>query len=266
MTSFDAVVYGVVQGVTEYLPISSSAHLILLPRVLGVEDPGLAFDVFLHLGTLLATVGFFWRDWWAILFPRGSVGASDGQTGLSFKLIVVATVPALVAGALLHHLAETIFRSPYVLIGTLALGGILLAVVDRKCSSVRSLRSITYKDAFWVGCFQCLALVPGMSRSGSTMMGARFLGFERSDAARFSFLISGPVTAAAVVFELRKFGALVDSIGDVWVLIIAFATSLIAGVLTIRWLLGVVRKIGFDIFMIYRVLLAGVLAIWLFRS
>ena len=271
MTYFEALLYGLVQGVAEFLPISSSAHLILLPKFLGTQDPGLTFDVFLHLGTLLAILIYFWRDW-AVVFsslpylgaclPRGIQDLSKKQkkagATLDWRPIVLATLPALVAGALLHTWVKTIFRGPMVIASTLILGGVVLFIVDYFLPKQRRLKDLTLKDALWVGLAQCVALVPGVSRSGATITGGRLLGFDRSDAARFSFLISGPVTAAAVVFELKDFDQLLNGSVGLGPLTVAFVSSFGFGLLAIGGLLQLLKRFGYFSFALYRVLLAVV--------
>lgn len=272
MTTFEALLYGAVQGVTEYLPISSSAHLILLPRFLGTQDPGLTFDVFLHLGTLCATLGYFWKDWWSVLkdlswsklvhFKKSQVRSLDAHAPL-FILIAVATVPALLMGALLHTAIETVLRGNGVLMTTLTLGGLALWGLDRYRPEQRGMSQLTLRDAVGIGLFQCLALVPGMSRSGSTMMGARLLGLDRESAARFSFLISAPITAAALIFELRKFDQLLESQVSVGILLIALASSFLFGVAAIGGLLKIVKRFGYGSFAIYRAGLAAMIGYFL---
>ena len=260
MDLFHAFLYGAVQGVTEYLPISSSAHLILLPRFLGQEDPGLAFDVFLHVGTLLATLGYFWRDWWAVL--KG-VPRKEGWTtfqGASLGNLLLATFPALLAGAALHSLVETVFRGNQVLVITLPLFGFLLFWVDRMFPLRRGVGEMRWKDALWVGLFQCLALVPGVSRSGSTMTAGRILGLTRESAARFSFLLSAPITAAAVVFELRKWEELFQGQVGWAALLMAGVSSFVFAWLAIGGLLKLLRRFGYLSFFVYRAGLA--LVIW----
>jgi undecaprenyl-diphosphatase len=282
VTYLEALLYGAVQGITEYLPISSSAHLILLPKFLGTEDPGLTFDVFLHLGTFLATVSYFWRDWLGVLRTLPFVGARVGWIGggqasvgtgsvadetagplggssqptVSWQPIALATVPALIAGALLHDWVETVFRGSEVLVVTLVVGGLVLWASDHFLPRTRELRELTLRDALWVGVAQCCALVPGVSRSGSTITGGRLLGFTRESSARFSFLISAPITGAALAFELRNWSELVNgSVG--WdTLLIAFVSSLVFGWLTIDSLLKLLRRFGYLSFAIYRVALA----------
>lgn len=252
MSLTEAFLYGLVQGLTEYLPISSSAHLILFPRFLGVEDPGLTFDVFLHAGTLLSTMVYFWKDWKALLL---------GRNPKLFRLIVLATLPALLAGALLHHWVETILRGTSVLVWTLSLGGLLLFWVDHKKPQTRTLETATWKDALGIGIAQCLALIPGVSRSGATITGGRFLGFDRASAARFSFLISAPITGAAVTFELRNYQDLIHSHVGLFPLIVAGLSAFLSGIVAIGGLLRLVKKFSYLTFALYRIALACVIAI-----
>jgi undecaprenyl-diphosphatase len=259
MTLLQALLYGAVQGVTEYLPISSSAHLILLPRFMGIHEPGLAFDVFLHVGTLFATLGYFWRDWMSILggVRQPSAFLREPARGARWKSIAIATVPALVAGLLLKRWIETVFRGNGVLMVTLALGGILLYAFDRLMPRGKRLESMSPRDSLIVGLTQCLALVPGMSRSGSTMMGGRWLGLDRADAARFSFLMSAPVTAAAIVLKVPDLEIGAIGLGP---LLVAGFSSFFFGVLAIGGLLRMLRRFGYFSFAVYRVALA--ITIW----
>lgn len=245
MGILEAILYGAVQGLTEYLPISSSAHLILLPHFLGETDPGLAFDVFLHLGTLLATLLYFRSDWLAVLKGR-----------VSWKPIALATLPALGMGALLHHAVESIFRGTGVLVFTLSLGGLILYLADRLCGRSRDLSVLTWRDAIWIGVAQCFALVPGVSRSGSTITAGRLLGFDRAAAARFSFLISAPVTGAAVLFEIRKWSELAGGPVGIPALVAAGIAAFVFGWIAIGGLLRMLRRFGYLSFAIYRVVLA----------
>ena len=265
MTYFEAFLYGAVQGVTEYLPISSSAHLILLPKFLGTKDPGLTFDVFLHLGTLMSTLLYFWSDWRKIIAGVPGIGPAFGKPGkkgetLPWTYIVIGTIPALVAGAGLHHWVETAFRGNAVLVTTLVVGGLALLAADQFVPAKRTLGQAKLKDAVWIGLAQCLALIPGMSRSGSTMMGGRLLGFDRASAARFSFLLSAPVTAAALVFELRNWGEVTSSGVGSGQLALAGLSSFVFGCLAIGGLLRLIRRFGYLSFAVYRVLLA--VTIW----
>lgn len=259
MGYLEALLYGFVQGITEYLPVSSSAHLILLPRFLEIEDPGLAFDVFLHLGTLFATLIYFRSDWIELLHPKKMALNFRKTYGVSLITIAIATLPALLFGALLHSKIETVFRGVGVIVFTQIIGGVLLYVVDRFCERKKSIGEMNLKNALLVGLFQCLSLVPGMSRSGSTMTGGRFLGFDRQAAARFSFLMSAPITAAAIGYELLKNGAaLFEGTISLGVLLTAAFSTFVFGWLAIDFLLKWLGRASFLAFTIYRVGLAAV--------
>lgn len=246
MQIWESILYGFVQGVSEYLPISSSAHLILLPHFLGHEDPGLAFDVFLHLGTLGATLTYFWREW-LVLLKNPKVEAPP---------IILATIPALVVGAALHHWIKTALRGTEIISFALAIGGILLFAVDRFSRGMDSDRGISLKKAFLIGVAQCMALIPGMSRSGSTIIGGRLLGLSREASARFSFMISAPVVAAALVFELKDFREMTVGLNDPAILVAGGVSSFVFGMLSIGGLLALLRRVSFLGFAIYRIALA----------
>ncbi len=254
MSLLEAILYGLVQGITEYLPISSSAHLVLLPKFLGTQDPGLTFDVFLHIGTLAATVLYFRGDWVAMI-KRNSWNFHE----VNLFTIGVATFPALAVGALLHSQIETVFRGTAVVASALAVGGLALFALDKWMPASRSLGEFRFRDALVVGFVQCLALVPGVSRSGSTIMAGRLLKFDRVSAARFSFLISAPVTAAAIAYEMLKWRELVESTVGVSALIAATISSFVFGWLAIDFLLKLVKRFSFFGFAVYRVVLAVVI-------
>lgn len=263
MSYFEAFLYGAIQGLTEYLPVSSSAHLILLPKFLGTQDPGLSFDVFLHLGTLVATLVYFRREWMALI--QSVLRNSWAGQGNSFLNLVLVTTPAVIAGLLFRHVIESSLRSNLIQASALVVGGVVLWLADRysKNQSVGiNLLNVTPIRAFYVGCFQVLALIPGMSRSGSTMMGGRVLGLNRETAAKFSFLASTPITAAALAHESMKW---IQSLSDpsspqipvdTLNLIIGVVTSFVFGWLAIDRLLKFVGRAGFGVFAVYRVILA----------
>lgn len=254
MSFFEALIYGMVQGLTEYLPISSSAHLILLPHFLGKADPGLAFDVFLHLGTLGATLGYFWRDWWELgrkLTHSDPLSRAQGRKFL--WAMVLATLPALFVGALFHNWIEETLRGPGTIVWTLVIGGVVLYLVDRLRPQEARVPGVW--EGLGIGLFQCLALIPGVSRSGSTITAARLLGISRVEAARFSFLISAPVTLAATVFEMRNWGELIHGTVGLGPLLVALLSSFLFGVLAIGFLMALVRKFSYLSFAIYRVAL-----------
>lgn len=257
MTIFQAVVLGVIQGLTEPLPVSSSAHLALTPYFLGWQDPGLAFDVALHLGTLLALIWYFRNDWASLLGGAWRIATSGKVRDENDRAVVyltVATIPGGIAGLLLQDLAESSFRAPIIIAVSLMLLGILLWLIDHRASSSRTMRDITLRDAVIVGCTQAMALVPGVSRSGSTMTAGRFLGLSRPAAARFSFLMSMPIIAAAVVLKVPE--ALREHGGMSAPMIAGVLSAALSSWLAIAVLLRYVSRHSFGVFAVYRVLLA----------
>jgi undecaprenyl-diphosphatase len=258
VTIFQAIVLGIVQGLAELLPISSSAHLALTPYFFGWTDPGLAFDVALHLGTLIALVWYFRAEWidmtksaWRIASTRRIETVHDKR----LVYLIVATIPAGVGGLLLNDLAETTFRSPKIIGVALVVMGVLLWAVDRWSVRARVLDEVTMRDAIIVGCAQVLALIPGVSRSGSTITAGRLLKLDRPSAARFSFLMSMPITLAAVILKVPE---AVRSHGVSAPLVAGVIAAAISSWLTITVLLRYVSKHSFGVFAVYRVILAAV--------
>lgn len=255
MTLLQAALLALVQGVTEFLPISSSAHLILAPALLGWDDQGLAFDVAVHVGTLIAVVGYFWRDLLGIasgtLRWAGGQGAStESRLGLA---VVLGTIPAGLAGLLLGGVIETNLRSPLVIAATTLLFGLALWWADTRRGG-RALDAIRLSDVLWIGLAQAIALIPGTSRSGITMTAALALGLTREAAARFSFLLSIPVIVLAGGLESLK---LLESTVPVdWAAIVAgVVVSAVAAYACIALFLGAISRMGFMPFVIYRLAL-----------
>ncbi len=244
-----SIVLGIVQGLGEFLPISSSAHLALIPSYFHWSDPGLAFDVALHLGTLVAVVSYYWTDLWkyaeACLYYQDPARHAD-RTLVGYLLL--ATVPGAIAGLLLEHKIETLFRSPHLIAINLIVLGTLLGIADRFRSGNRALTSITATTALWLGLSQSLALLPGVSRSGITITMALFMGFERKEAARFSFLMSIPIIAGA---GLLKFKEILRS-PDLVALAFGFAAAALSGYVAITVLLRYVQKNRYTPFVLYR--------------
>jgi undecaprenyl-diphosphatase len=232
--------------------------LALLPHVLGDQDPGLAFDVFLHIGTLLATAIYFFKDW---LFILKNPLPKQGVKTLTWLHLVVGTIPAVIAGATLNHWIQDHTRALWVMGITLPVFGVLLWWVDRRASSNRKLKDVTLKDMFWVGCMQMLSLVPGVSRSGSTMTAARFCGFERQDSARISFLLSLPITLGAIVYELKHWDDIVNSLSGIEPLLVGMASAFVFGALAIHFLIKLLGKASFAVFAIYRIAIGALIFI-----
>lgn len=260
---FQAFILGIVQGLGEFLPISSSAHLILVPWVFGWADQGLAFDIALHWGTLFAVVTYFRKD--VLHLIKGFLKSLSKKTRnfqediyqkLSWYLIV-ATIPAGIFGMLLEHKVEGDFRNPLLIAFTLGIFGVLLYIMDQSGKKERNLGKITWKDALLIGLAQTIALVPGVSRSGATMVAGLALAFKREDAARFSFLMSIPITLAAGISKIPD----IVHIKEVAPLVIGFITSAVFGFLAIKYLLQYISKRDFSVFAWYRIAIAVVVIV-----
>ncbi len=260
MDILQAVILGLVQGVGEFLPISSSAHLVLTPWLFGWPDQGLSFDVALHLGTLVAVVAYFWRDIIEVvicgLFQPRSL---DGRL---FWYLVVASIPGAVFGYLLENQAETVFRSPLLIALTLTLMGIGLWLADRKGGKTRDIEDITLMDSIIVGISQALAIIPGVSRSGITMSAGLLTGMKRETAARFSFLMSVPIIAGAALLKVPDLQPADFNLA----FILGVLTAAVVGFLAIRFLLQYLRHGSYLLFTWYRILLAAlVVAVFFLR-
>jgi len=258
---FEAIVLGIVQGLTEFLPISSTGHLRIVPAMAGWEDPGALFTAVIQLGTMLAVVIYFWRDlvritgaWLASMRHAERRGTLDARMGW---YIVIATIPIGVFGLAFRNQIETGARNLYLIgVALIVLGLILLAseIVGRK---TRSLEDVRRSDAIWVGLAQALALVPGTSRSGATITAGLFLGMERAAAARFSFLLSIPAIVLSGLFGLTE---LISGDDDVsfGALTIATVFAFVFGYLSIAFLLRYLARHSMLIFVLYRVILGAV--------
>ncbi len=260
MTSWQSAVLGLVQGLTEFLPVSSSAHLALFPWVLGWQDPGLAFDAALHLGTLVAAAAFFWREWLAIF--KGALHDPRSDGGRLLFGLAAGTIPAAAAGLALHDRLEVLGRFPPVPAAMLVVFGLLLGAAAKYGRRTIKLRDVTFRDALLIGCAQALALVPGVSRSGVTITAALALGLDFEAAATFSFLLAAPITLGAALHGLHRLDP--SLLGTPFWIGLAF--SAVSGGLAIRALLGVLARWGAAPFVAYRTLAgAGIFAIWLSR-
>jgi len=266
MTPLQALVLGILQGLAEFLPISSSAHLTLAPWAFGWPDPGLAFDVALHVGTLVALLWYFRAEWLRLLASALVVCRTrtlQGPEERRLAYLVVGTIPGGIAGLLLERKADEAFRAPELIAGALILMGILLWAIDRAAPARRTLDGITWRDALVIGAAQALALVPGVSRSGATITAGRALRLDRESAAVFSFLLSMPIIAAAAILKvphLVREGVTVPLAVGV---VSAAASSLFAIAVVLRY----VKRHSYGVFALYRLLLgAAVLALVIYRS
>ena len=267
MSIFQAIVFGAVQGLTEFLPISSTAHLILLPWAFGWPDPGLSFDVALHLGTLVALLIYFRTDWIVLIgsafgIIRGRTQAADARMTM---LIVGATIPGALAGALFEHKVEDAFRAPQLIALMLIALAVVLVVAERMGHRRKNLDEISWTDAIIVGLAQAFAIVPGVSRSGVTISAGLFRSMKRGTAARFSFYLSTPIIGGAVAkktLDILKEGASIDQLT---IFIAGIISAGIVGYLSIAFLLRYLQTHNTFLFVYYRVALAIVvlLAFWL---
>jgi len=264
-----ALIMGIVQGLTEFLPVSSSGHLILVPYLFGWADPfitSLAFSVMLHLGTLVALLVYFRADWLRLI-PAGLAAlrdrsfAGDPDRKLAW-LLVAATVPAAVVGFLFSDIFETGIREPALVAGTLVLGGVILFIADAVGGERRTVSDVTLPIATGIGVAQALALIPGISRSGISISAGRFAGLDRPSAARFAFLLATPITAGAIVFEARKL--LTGEAGvpvETSALVVGLVASLVSGFAAIHFMLRYLRTRSLRIFVWYRFALAAIVVV-----
>jgi len=261
MDAIQAAVLGLVQGLTEFLPVSSSGHLVLAPWLLGWEDQSLAFDVAVHMGTLLAVVAYFWRDLFSLVpaVPRIVTGAQDDHTRLARGLLI-ATLPACILGAALRIAFDIEFDSPALVAANLIIFGLLLGAADRWGRRNKRLNGLSMSGYVLLGLAQAMALIPGTSRSGATMTAGLALGLDRVDAARVSFLMAVPVIAIAGGYELLKL-LTSDAAVDWMIMGIGVAVAFISGLLCIAGLLRFLAQVGFWPFVIYRLLLGGAILV-----
>jgi undecaprenyl-diphosphatase len=264
MALYQAVVLAIVQALAEFLPISSTAHLVLFPWLLHWPEPGQAFDVALHAGTLLAVVLYFFRTWIELIlcgcglhFPSSASIERVRQNRRLFWYIVVGTIPGALAGFFFHHVIEETLRKPLLIGGALIVVGLLMWWAEARAQLSRGIEQATLGDALTIGTAQAVALFPGVSRSGITILTGLWRGMTREAAARFSFLLSTPIIAGAAAKELpqlikmRHAGALELPIST---LAISIATSAVCGFAVIAFFLRYLRTRSLKIFIVYRIL------------
>lgn len=258
MSIIQAIILGIVQGLTEFIPISSSGHLVLLHHAFGVYSSGLAFDVALHFGTLIALIMYFRADLWQ--YGRAIFVKSE-HTKLAY-LLIVATIPAAVIGYLLEKQAEETFRS--VILAALAMlsFGLIMLLAEhyyRRHKNHTSLDGIKAKQALAMGFAQAIAIVPGVSRSGSTITAGLFMGLDRIAATRFSFLLGIPITAGAVLKVFTEGGVLRDATNQQTIFMIGILTAFLSGLFAIKFMLNYLSKHGLEVFAYYRIALGLIL-------
>ena len=260
LTWLQVVVLAIVQGITEFLPISSSGHLVLVPSAAGWSDQGLAFDVAVHFGSLIAVCLFFRDDIVALVRGSGQILTFNMQSPESRMAFAIglATIPAAVAGLALAGWIEANLRSPAVIVGTLAGYAVVMVLADRFGGRDKSIVDIRLKHAVIIGCAQALALVPGTSRSGVTISAGRMLGFDRRDAARFSFLLSVPVILLASVYEFASLLLSDETVAWAQLAVAAIVAAIVAYI-SIDFFMRFVSRIGLLPFAVYRLVLAAVI-------
>jgi undecaprenyl-diphosphatase len=259
-----AILLGIVEGVTEFLPVSSTGHLILASELMGYNAAQWAmFNVVIQLGAILAVVVLYWRTFWAValgLLQRNPV------SWRFLRNLVVAFIPAAVIGLALHKQIEAMLGAPKIVAWALILGGIAILVIERliKNATIHGIAEIPLVRVIGIGFIQCISMIPGVSRSGATIMGALSLGVERRTAAEFSFFLAIPTMLGATVLELAKNHDAITSGGVGWREIgVGFVVAFIVAILVIKWFVGIVSKHGFAPFAWYRIIAGATALIWL---
>lgn len=248
MSIFQSIVLGIVQGLTELLPISSSAHLFFIPEILNWSIPD-SFDVALHFGTLLAIGIFFFWDWINLIKAGFNqiVKKEKTKEGRMFWYLVIATIPGGILGLLFDKFLEDYLKNLSIVAIALIVMGIILYIADKKCKSTTKYENMTFKQTFLIGLSQAMAFIPGVSRSGVTMTVGRILGVDRESTARYSFMLSAPIVLGATLYKFKDF------VFDI-PFVIGVITSFIVGLLVIKFLLNYLKKGSFKVFAIYRVI------------
>ena len=261
MTIFQAIILGIIQGVAEFLPISSSAHLIVFPYLFGWEESSLAFDVALHFGTMMAVLVIFFKDWWNLFIGaiKDIKNKKKTTNGKMFWYLVVATIPAAIVGFLLDDVIENVIRNNIWLIASaLAIMGMLIYLGDKWAThhykKEKKFEDITLKEAIIIGISQAFAVIPGFSRSGTTILAGRLQGISKEAITKFTFLLSVPVICGATVLKVTDL-ALTKEV------IVGIISSFAMGIIAIKFLLNYIKKHDFSVFAFYRVILALVVFI-----
>ncbi len=256
MSVLKAIILGIIQGVAEFLPISSSAHLILFPYLFGWEESGLAFDIALHFGTMMAVLAIFFKDWWNLFIGaiKDIKDKKKSTNGRMFWYLIIATVPAALTGLLLDDVIENIIRNKIWIIAlALAIMGLLIYIGDKWASKhykkETKFEDISLKQALIVGIFQAFAVIPGFSRSGTTILAGRLQGISKEAITKFTFLLSVPVICGATILKVGDLAFTKE-------VIVGIISSFAMGIISIKFLLSYIKKHDFSVFAFYRVILA----------
>ena len=258
METIQTILLAMIQGLTEFLPISSSAHLILLSEILGWNDQGLIFDISLHFGTLLAVIFYFKNDIYQ-MFSHSHFKDISTLINSPLGIISIATLPIVIVGGLFSGFIEENLRSSFVIALATVFFGVLLYLSDRKTHLAIEKKVMTVGLGLIIGLSQILAVIPGTSRSGITITAALFLGFSRTEAARFSFLLSIPVIIAGNILGIFEFSQIENMIFDYSDLLLGIGISFVIAYLTIKWFISFVERIGMLPFVIYRISLGVII-------
>ena len=257
MEIIQVIILGIIQGIAEFLPISSSAHLIIFRDIFGIGsfitgEFEMSFDIALHFGTLLAILVYFFKDFFK-MFRDGFTKGMKTTDGKLLWYVVIATIPAAIVGVLFEDIIDKAVRTNYILIcGCLALMGVIIYICDKKNAQTKTFKNMRLKDAIVIGCSQVCALIPGFSRSGTTIATARCLKLNREEAAKFSFYLSAPVVAGAVIIKIVK-GDMLNLISyNPTIFVIGVVISFLSGILCIKYLLKYIKNHDYNVFMWYR--------------
>lgn len=258
---FKTIILGIIQGIGEFLPISSSAHLILVPYLFGWEKSSMAFDIALHFGTLAAVLAIYFKDWWSLFIGALNkiTKKKDSFDNKMFWYLVLATVPGALIGFLLDDIVENVFRENIILISSsLAIMGVLIFLgdkwADKHYKIETEFKDINLKQALAIGLSQALAIIPGFSRSGTTILTARLMGLSKSAATKFTFLLSVPIIAGATILEVGNLELSIETFMGVFI-------AFIVGIVSIKFLLNYIKKNDFSIFAVYRVIFAIIILV-----
>ena len=262
---WSVIILGFIQGIAEFLPISSSAHLIIFRDLFGIgsnigHDIAMSFDIALHFGTLLAIGIYFFKDF-INMFHKGFTRGIKDKEGKLLWYIIISTIPAAIAGVLFEDVIENAIRTNFIVIAiALIVMGIIIFLVDKYFKAKKEIKDMTLKDAFIIGCSQVFALIPGFSRSGTTIAAGRCLNLKREDAAKFSFFLSAPVVLGAVILDLvDSYAVIFDNLA---IFGVGILVSFIVGILCIKFLMKYLKKNDFKIFMWYRLALGILVILW----